>query len=98
MTTRRRYVVEGHPATRWRRPYWTIEVDGVVDGDFLGERAALLEAIDAAQLDGLRGIKAEVAVRSERDGGGGGGETVVWIFGRDAYPANFAAGGIARTA
>ena len=89
----RRYVVEAHPATRWRRSHWTIEVDGVVDGDFLGQRAALLEAIDAARLDGLRGIKAEVAVRSERDG-----DTVVWVFGRDPYPPGFSAGGIVRTA
>lgn len=85
----RRYVVEAHAPTRWRRPYWTIEVDGEIDGDFLGERAALLEAIDAAQLDGLRGGTAEVAVRSERKG-----EIVVWVFGRDAYPPTFAAGAI----
>jgi hypothetical protein len=85
--TIRRYVVEAHAAhasTRWRRPYWTVDVGGEVDGDFAGERAALLVAIDAAQRDGLRGIKGEVAVRSDR-----GGESIVWVFGRDFYPPRF---------
>ena len=79
----RRYTIEPHAATRWRRPYWSVDVDG----DFPSQRAALSMAIDAAQLDGLRGIAAEVVVRSERDG-----NTVVWVFGRDAYPPRFPSG------
>lgn len=39
----------------------------------------------------LRGVKTEVAVRTER-----GGEIVVWTFGKDAYPPKFSAGGIVR--
>jgi hypothetical protein len=83
----RRYTIEPHAATRWRRPYWSVDVDGEIDGDFPSQRAALSMAIDAAQLDGLRGIAAEVVVRSERDG-----NTVVWVFGRDAYPPRFPSG------
>jgi antirestriction protein len=74
----REYLVRRHGSGQ--RAYWTVKIGREVHGNYLSEWAAMLDAIDAAQIDGEKGKEACVRVTRED-----GSEAAVWRFG-DAYP------------